>query len=194
MPNFRIFTESKSDIKFCTDYVNEHFNVILAREDFYALESWAGYKGGGNLVAEIRENFDEEKETILILDADNNFAQRLEEVTRDFQAYSIPIHLFLFPNNALNGSLETALCVIAVEQDILRCFEGYEACIHNYESPVIKSKIFAYLDALLPSANKKNDKNDLIQDAKRNYRNVAHWNLRHEYLNPLHNFLQRFFP
>ena len=59
--------------------------------------------------------------------------------------------------------------------------------------PVIKSKVFAYLDALLPSKNKKNDKYDLIQEKNRNYRNIQHWDLQYEYLNPLKEFLTPFF-
>jgi hypothetical protein len=193
MPNFRIFTESKADIKFIIDYAQEHFEITLTQEDFYSLGSWSGYRKDGTVIAAIRENSDDNKHSIVILDSDNDAGQRKEEVISDFRNYGIPINLFLFPNNAQNGSLETMLCSIAVKQDILRCFEGYEGCIHNYESPVIKSKVFAYLDALLPSSNKKGNKQDLIQEANRNYRNPAHWNLHHEYLQPLHNFLSPFF-
>jgi hypothetical protein len=192
MPKFKIFTESKADIKFLQDYISAHFANLVPEDFSYPLNSWAGYKSDGQVIASIQENFEKGKETILILDADNNFAARRSEVLNDFQGFNIPVHLFLFPNNALSGSLETALCAVAVKRDILMCFEDYEDCIRDYESPVIKSKVFAYLDALLPSANKKNDKNDLIQDAKRNYKNAAHWNLHHKYLNPLRNFLQQF--
>ena len=129
----------------------------------------------------------------MILDADNNFNARQQEVINDFAGFNEPISLFLFPNNNSSGSLENILCEAAIEKQIIQCFEEYEICIAGHQTPVIKSKVFAYLDALLPSANKKNDKNDLIQEKNRNYRNANHWNLRHEFLNPLKEFLAPFF-
>jgi len=193
MPNFRIFTESKADIKFLIDYIGEVFNIELnEKEDFDSLLGWSGYKSNGKIKASIKENsIDNEKISILILDADNNFLQRQKEVQSDFAGFNIPISLFLFPNNNSAGTLESILCEIATERQLIQCFEAYENCIAGHQTPVIKSKIFAYLDALLPSVNKRNDKNDLIQDHNRNYRNKLHWNLNHEFLNPLKEFLSQ---
>jgi hypothetical protein len=56
MQNFRIFTESKSDIKFLKDYVEEVFKVKLTDEDFDSLGSWSGYKTGGVLKKSFIEN------------------------------------------------------------------------------------------------------------------------------------------
>lgn len=193
MPNFRIFTESAADVKFLKDYIEEVFNIILNDEDFDTLGSWSGYKAGGILKASIKQNAEDNKVTILILDADNNHNSRLEEVIADFAGFNTPINLFLFPNNNNSGSLESILCEIAIKRKIIQCFEEYETCIDGYQTPVIKSKIFAYLDALLPSAHKKNDKIDLIQEKNRNYRNTNHWNLHHEFLTPLKEFLTPFF-
>ena len=193
MQEYKIFTESTADIKFIKDFISEHFSPDASEDFFFALNSYGGYKNKGRAIASIQENFEKGKQTNLILDADNDFANRKSEVLRDFQGYNIPVHLFLFPNDNSNGSLETLLCEIAEKRDILRCFENYEKCIQGYESPVIKSKVFAYLDALLPSLNKKGSKQDLIQEANRNYRNPDHWNLHHEYLHPLHDFLSPFF-
>ncbi len=193
MQNFRIFTESKADIKFLRDYIEEVFKIKLEDENFDSLGSWAGYKAGGNLNASIKQNTEDGKTNILILDADVNIESRRKEVVDDFQKYNIPIKLFLFPNDSHNGALENMLCEIATKKDILACFDKYEECIKGHEVPVIKSKVFAYLDALLPSKNKKNDKLDLIQEKNRNYRNAEHWDLKHEYLNTLKEFLTPFF-
>ncbi len=193
MPDFKIFTESKADIKFIQDYLTEHFSVPPTESLYHPLNSWSGYKSNGSAIVQIRENFEKGNRTILILDADNSFTHRQTEVLSDFQGYNIPIDLFLFPNSSSNGTLEDLLCSVAVQRPILDCFEAYESCISGYEVPVVKSKVFAYLDALLPANSKKNDKNDLIQDKNRNYRNPTHWNLHHEYLHPLHNFLSQFF-
>lgn len=191
MSTFRIFTESKADIKFLKDYIEEVFHIELKDEDFDPLGSWSGYKTGGGIKASIKQNAEDTKITILILDADNDFESRQNEVLNDFRQNNIPIELFLFPNNNSTGSLESILCEVAIENQIIKCFEAYETCISGHQSPVIKSKIFAYLDALLPAVNKKNDKNDLIQDNNRNYRNSEHWNLNHEFLNPLKEFLSQ---
>jgi hypothetical protein len=194
MRNFRIFTESGADIKFISDYVEEIFGTKLNAEDFDTLGSHSGYKNGGILKQSIRENNDDGKTTILILDADNDFAARREEVLRDFQSYNIPVHLFLFPNNLDAGNLEDMLTQIAVNRQIIECFSQYEQCIQGYQLPATKARIFAYLDALLPARNKKNNSKDLLQPENRNYHNAAHWNLHHEYLKPLHEFLKPFFP
>jgi len=195
MRNFRIFTESKTDIRFIRDYVQERFGETLLEEiDFDILEGYNGYKKGGQLKDSIQQNNDDNKQTILILDADNDFKQRKLEVLNDFQGYNIPVQLFLFPNDGTNGNLEDLLTQIAVDQEIIKCFSQYEQCIRGYELPVSKARIFAYLDALLPAKNKKNNSKDLLQPENRNYRNTAHWNLHHQYLQPLHDFLAPFFP
>lgn len=193
MPEFRIFTESKADVKFISDYISENFDVKLTVNDFDTLDSWSGYKAGGKIEDSIQQNHDNGKQTILILDADNDFARRQAEIIRDFQRYNIPVHLFLFPNNSSNGNLENLLTEIATDRKLIECFEGYETCIEGYQLPISKSKIYAYLDALLPAKNKKNNRKDLIEPENRNYRNLAHWNLHHEHLQPLHNFLLPFF-
>lgn len=192
MANFRIFTEGKPDIKFLKDYIEEVFGIILDESDFDTLGSWAGYKAGGDIKASIKENQENKKETILIIDADNDFSSRQNEVLTDFAQFGTPVNLFLFPNNKNSGCLENLLCVIAIEQKILNCFNQYEECINGYESPVIKSRIFAYLDALLPSNKKKGDSKDLIQEKNRDYKNKAHWDLNHDETTPLKTFLQPF--
>ena len=193
MPEFKIFTESNADIKFIQDYISEHFTDLLSEDFFYPLNSWAGYKSKGQAIASIQENFEKGKQTILILDADNDFAARQAEVLNDFYGYNIPIKLFLFPNNAHNGNLENLLTEIALDRTPINCFMNYEECVRAYNLPLEKSKIYAYLDAVLPPESKINRKNDLRTEENRDYRNAAHWNLHHEYLTPLHNFLQQFF-
>jgi hypothetical protein len=193
MADIKIFAEGAGDVKFIKDYVRELYQVVLPDNGFDVLNSWSGYKRGGGIYPLITQSHNEGKQVILILDADNNFEKRQAEVLADFKSYNIPVKLFLFPNHSHTGCLEHLLCAIAVEQKLMQCFEAYEGCIAGYESPVVKSKIFAYLDALLPAGNKKNNKEDLIQDAKRDYRNVKHWDLAAEYLQPFHDFLSPLF-
>jgi len=190
MPNFKIFTESKADVKFLKDFIEQVFAIPISEEDFDTLGGWSGYKNDGKIKTSIRENtIDNERTSILVLDADVDFDLRRKEIINDFTENNIPIQLFLFPNNGSPGALETMLTEIVVDRKIITCFEAYESCIKGYQAPVTKSKVFAYLDALLPEKNKKNDKNDLIQDKNRNFRNTDQWNLNHEFLNTLKEFL-----
>ena len=87
MSNFRIFTESKADVKFLKDFIEEVFAISLSKEDFDTLGGWSGYKEDGKIKALIRENtIDNEKISILILDADTDFALRQREIINDFAA------------------------------------------------------------------------------------------------------------
>ncbi len=192
MSEFRIFMESKADVKFVIDFISERFGNKLEISDFDTLNSWSGYKAGGGIEDAIQQNYDNGKQTILILDADNDYTKRYAEVTSDFQGYGIPVHLFLFPNSRLNGNLESLLTEIAVDRKLIDCFVGYEVCVKDYNLSLEKSRIYSYLDSILPE-NDKIKKNDLRKEENRNYRNTDHWNLHHEYLQPLHDFLSPFF-
>ncbi len=192
MQGFRIFTESKADIKFLKDYIEEIFGNTLSDAYFDPLGSWSGYKTGGNLIASIRQNHDDKKIPILILDADSDFKSREKEVIQDFKSYEIPAKLFLFPNHSANGNLETLLSEIAINRKIMNCFLEYETCVAGHPKPLNDSRIYSYLDMLLFPNPKDNNGKDLRKEEFRNYRNAEHWNLKHEYLNPLSQFLQPF--
>jgi hypothetical protein len=193
MQDLKIFTESKADIKFLQDYIDDILKISLRDNFFEPLGSWSGYKTKDNPIASIKQNATNKAATVLILDADTNFDQRKSEVLSDFKRFEIPVQLFLFPTNSEPGSLETILENIAVERKIIDCFHAYETCIRGYETPVIKSKIFAYLDALLPEKNKKGNSEDQIQEKNRNYKNTSHWDLQSKYLSPLKEFLSPLF-
>ena len=133
MPNFRIFTESKADIKFLKDYIEGVFNISLSDDDFDPLGSWSGYKAGGKVKASIQQNtIDNNKTSILVLDADKDFTQRQKDVLADFKKFNIPIYLFLFPNDAVKGNLEDLLVEIAVDKKLMACFIDYEKCVNAY--------------------------------------------------------------
>jgi hypothetical protein len=190
MHTFQLFVEGPADSKFLRDYIQAISQHTIVETDVVKLGSWNGYK---KEEPRLRQNWDMGIQNVLVLDADNDFTVRRTEVLTDFERFGIPVNLFLFPNNSSEGQLETLLCKIAVEEKILNCFDSYVSCIEGYESPVTKSKVFAYLDALLPAKHKKGDTNDLIQDRNRNYRNPDHWDLAHKDLKPLKTFLSPFF-
>lgn len=137
------------------------------------------------------DNYEMDIQNVLILDADDNFAKRREDIITT-TSLSLDV-LFLWPNNASSGDLETLLEQITHpdHQAILSCWDSYEACLRaipskNYAIPTRKSKIYAYLELLLGKTEKKKER-------ERDYTNADHWNLdpQHPSLNPLHTFLNK---
>jgi hypothetical protein len=132
MQNFKIFTESIADIKFLKDFIEEIFKINLSTDYFIPLGGKTGYKKGGELNALIKKNIQNEGATILILDADNDFSKNTNEVGLDFARYNIPIHLFRFPNDKVDGNLEDILSEIAMHTELMNCFLDYEKCVKAY--------------------------------------------------------------
>lgn len=187
----KFFVESKkSDKKFLQDFIEERFGEQIPDENFIELGSWSGYK---NEINNYYINSDQGIQNITIIDTDLNFEQRKLEITQDFTKLNIHSDLFLIPNNSSSGCLETLLVEITVDKKIIDCFTNYENCIQDYNKPILKSKIFAYLDALLEEKYKKGNRKDLIQELNRDYRNKLHWNLYHQSLDYLYTFLEKYF-
>ena len=193
MQRFKIFTESIADIKFLKDYIEEVFKINLPSDYFTPLGGKTGYKKGGNINALIKKNIENESETILIVDADNDFSKNTNEVALDFVEYNIPIHLFRFPNNTTDGNLEDIFSEIAVHKELMNCFLDYEKCVKAYPKKLNDSRIYSYLDMLLIESFKDEHGKDLRKEKYRNYRNTEHWDLHNEFLNPLKVFLTPFF-
>lgn len=193
MATVYFFIEDKAHQKFLIDFIAERFAVTLNKDSFYTLQGWSGYKTGGVGFPDYEQRTKDGFEIITMLDADSNPVERRKEVLVDFVRLGIKSHLFLFPNDEATGEMENALVQIAIDGKLISCFERYEKCIDGYQKPVNKSKVFAYLDALLKPSQKKNNKKDFIEEGNRDYRNKTHWDLHHEYLNTLYQFLEPFF-
>ncbi|MCY7358318.1 MAG: hypothetical protein LH609_12840, partial [Rudanella sp.] len=120
-------------------------------------------------------------------------------------------HYFLLPYNGEhpeglrnNGDLETLLQEIICpdNQVILDCWEAYESCLLDKPSkmtvsgkftlPARKTKIYAYLEALVGESKRQKAK---IKEENRDYRHPKHWNLNptQPALQPLKAFLDQFF-
>jgi hypothetical protein len=193
MSGFRIFTESKGDIVFLKHFIEEVYHCVPEKSLFEPLGSWSGYKTGGVLNTLIQQNFDNGNKTVLILDADNNFEKRKEEVLNDFRSYGIPVDLFLFPNNSRTGNMETILAEIAVQRKIMDCFLNYEKCVGGHPKPLNDSRIYSYLNMVLYPNPFDNNNFDLRKDKFRNYRIRDHWDLHHNCIKPLKEFLKPYF-
>ncbi|MGA0556720.1 DUF3226 domain-containing protein [Larkinella sp. VNQ87] len=142
------------------------------------------------------------KPALVIFDADK-FATNNANLLVHSQTYGF--RFFLFPNNQHDGDLETLLeaLIHPVNRVIFDCWESYESCLKTHKTtltdsgsfttPARKTKIYAYLEALLGESDSEKEK---IKERKRNYREPNHWNLdpANPVLQPLKAFLDPFFP
>ncbi len=181
----RIFVEGKADKKFITDYLSLFDSMEPDSIEYILLNGWTNI---AKTTPKIRETNDMGGINLVILDADKNPVLRKNEIDTLKQKHDLEFDCFLLPDNQNPGTLETLLCQIINPKHsmILRCFENYEECLsqnRNYFTPNLKSKIYAYLETLVP----QNDKN-LIQDEHRNYHNTEHWDLESPHLKPLRKF------
>lgn len=140
-------------------------------------------------------NKEEYNNTILILDADENFAISKTQVEKYVNDLSLT-NSYLFPNNEEVGDLEIILENIQVDKNIANCWSKFETCINEsgagYTIPAKKSKIHTYLEVLNP--NTSQGKNN-CKERNRNYKNDAIWTLNdvtNPYILKLKNFLDQY--
>lgn len=192
----QIFVEGIADVKFLEDYL-KHLGI----EGVRVIEM-----GGKDKIIENKKNFEINYRSIsgvknlLIIDADSDYKKRREELDEIDFLEEYEVASFLFPNDKDSGDLEILLEQIINPKNtvIFDCWNGYETCLDGksgaltdtgkYTTPAKKTKIYAYLEALLGTSNNQKEK---IKEANRNYLNTNHWNLNADYLNPLKEFIQK---
>jgi len=193
MPNIKFFVEGREDANFIRQYCNITFNSQVTIKDFFIMGGWSGYKTGGTVHPEFTINSDDGGINLLIIDADNDFIQRKGEITTDKIKLAFSAELFLFPNANDSGCLENLLTEIVVDKKLIDCFKNYEACVKDYNKPLLKSRIYTYLDTLLHPYTPKSNSDDLRLIKNCDFANKQHWDLTSEYLKPLHDFLNPYF-
>ncbi len=182
----RLFVEGEADKKFIQDYIN---SLLPGDPNNLDIIHVNGNSGIPKAEPKFKENSNDNGINLVIFDADDNPEERRNEILLNKIDIGIEFELFLLPNNHDTGELESLLCQIINNdhQMIFNCFNQYQECLNenpDYRIPNLKSKIYAYLEALLPKKQ-----SEMIKDSKRNYKNTQHWNLEDPYLNPLKNFL-----
>ncbi len=184
-----IFLEGNSDKKFFIDYV--HLTFPEKSERIKTID--VGGKDKLHLAQnEFKKNTDNGGINLVIFDANGDYEKRKKELEAKKEELGIVFELFLLPNNKERGDFEDLLVAISnpKHKQIFGCFEEYQNCItkHNqtYTLPNKKAKVYAYLEALLPVAEKEK-----IHTGRRNYLNAEHWDLNHPFLNPLKEFLKK---
>lgn len=182
----RLFVEGKADKKFIQDYITFLLEGNPNNLDINRIGGWSEIPKAEQ---KFKEHSDAGGINLLIIDADDNPSRRRSQVLAYKNNLGIEFELFLIPNNQDGGNLESLLCQISNpdHQMIFDCFDEYQDCLRknpDYHLPNLKSKIYAYLETLLPT-----NQHEKIQVAKRDYRNTDHWNLGNPYLIPLREFL-----
>ncbi len=207
MKKVQIFVEGVADQKFFQDLIISWYGIKLSIGGFQKGKFLNGdifnVEGKGifededkmKLIAPILKlNHINSITNLFIFDADTIAIE-----SENFRKYKteFPIEHFLLPNDESDGDLETLLQQIInpEHQAIFHCWEGYEHCLRSYEgknytTPARKTKIYAYLEALLGETKSQKKK---IKETERDYQNPTHWNLNAPALNNLKTFLDKFF-
>lgn len=203
-----ILVEGKGDQKFIVDFLAEHYHFEAKKQ-----EDVIDMKGKDRLIKykeRLQENTDKGGNNIAILDADlpdkhdnGGFKARLKYFEDLVTGKGIKIDFFLFPNHQDDGDLETILenIINPKNREIFECWNGYEDCLNSKENPhredksfslpAKKSKIYSYLECLLPDTNAGKD---LVKDP--DYTNREHWelqNIDNEYIKRLKTFLDQYY-
>ena len=194
---YTLYVEGIADMVFFKQYIQHCFGIVAPEERIVNLEGWTNIKGISAL-RRMRSTTDNGGINIAILDADEDIDARRKDILNWKQEHGVEFELFLLPNDKDAGTLEDLLenIINPNNRPIFDCWEHYEQELVQIDilgrtpppltTPARKTKIYAYLEALLGET--KNQK-ELIKEANRNYENPQHWNLDSEYLEPLRSFL-----
>lgn len=210
MSNVQIFVEGIADQKFLQDLIVEWYGVTLSMGtvnkpgDILSLGGKTAFDSPEtikNLTPLFQQLSIQEIPAIVIFDADT-FAENKQYLTPHSGTHGFTF--FLLPDNAADGDLETLLeeLIHPDNQVIFTCWQNYEQCLRGQKTnrtssgeftlPARKTKIYAYLEALVGETKSEKDK---IKESNRDYRNPLHWNIDpvHPPLKPLKEFLDPFF-
>jgi hypothetical protein len=210
MRTIKIFVEGLADQQFLFHYISHISSKTVKRlernkyrtEDgsieILATGGWTQLASNALIQAQMKENLLNKGMNLVIFDADKDVAARRQEIESIRSKSGIHFELFLFPNNRDAGALEDLLEQVIAEKNrpIFDCWQNYEKCIggqlidgKRLTVPAKKSKIYAYLEALLGETREQKEH---IKDPKRDYSNANHWDLDSAYLNGLKEWLGQF--
>lgn len=207
MKNFSIFVEGDGDKRFIEDYLRflsiQEPRLTLPEDwksNIYIVKGWTNLDSStgevhhNNMMRTTRKG----GINLVIFDADKDAISRKEELEQIKEKYGLSFELFLFPNDKDSGAIEELLeqVINPQNQSILDCWKHYEAELAQQHiawknpptptSPSSKSKIYAYLEALVGESRSEKDQ---IKDPKRDYLNTNHWDLTAKGLIALKDFL-----
>ena len=199
---YRIFVEGDADKRFIAQLLESIFNENIPSGNIIPTHGYT------NLIAVDKERtfINEMQRTtadgginLVVFDADSNCETRRRELSDWERRSEVNFELFLFPDNSNSGELEDLLRQIInpVNQPVMECWDKYEDSLKAINLPwkngipltipAKKTRIYAYLEALLGSSRSEKEK---IKEAKRDYLNKNHWDLNAQALHNLIDFLE----
>lgn len=163
--------------------------IIVSKTDKGGDGALIGRHAPSSDVIDICESSDN---ILIVADANSAVSKRRDKLRttarKITEQTAADVKIFLLPDNKSAGELENLLEEISVGSEVYECLKQYEECLHN-KNPALnkldmKAKIYAYCDAHgIPADGKK-----------REYRDGAHWNLKHPKLDSLRKFLLQNLP
>ncbi|NIJ46594.1 hypothetical protein FHR24_003084 [Wenyingzhuangia heitensis] len=204
MTSIKIFVEGIADEKFIIDYLKNEYNYSIEKNGIIITNGWDSInskEGSEAIINEMNKNSDNDGVNLLIFDSDNDFTQRKDDLTNWKTGKKVNFELFLWPNNKDNGDFEILLenIINPINKPILDCWDNYENCLKQKQipnrsapltTPARKTKVYAYLEALLGESKSQKKK---IKEINRNYNEVEHWDLNSQYMNSFKSFLDTYF-
>ena len=197
----KIFVEGIADVVFLRQYVKHLYGVELDADSIINVDGWEKIRNE-EIITQLRHNSDDAGINLVIFDADKDCEARRTELEKVAQDNGVAFDLFLFPNNADSGELETLLMRIInpLNQPVAECWDRYEDDLKKQTvpwktpttptTPSIKTRVYAYLEALVGESKSQKK---LIKEAERKYDNENHWNLDSSELESLKTFLDKYF-
>ena len=175
------FAAEGDDVKFISDY------LAFLKLDIVTIIS-TNTEGWTNL-PKVKNRFEESSnkvgKNLVIFDANGDFNKRSHDIEETKKKLDISFELFLFPNNRDRGCVEDLLLEIINPKykDFTGCFDDYLNCVNKCPYPPknisLKSKFFAFLECT----------GQPTKISKLDFQNKEYWNLTHDALMPLREFL-----
>ena len=202
----KIYVEGPNDLEFLGVYLQEILDFVVddnprdklhlfkKGETRVELINLGGYTNLNRALIQedIREDLEDEIQSLVILDADTNandggFGVRKTQVEA-IQA-TVPFECFLMPNGAGDGDLETLLRNILVDeyQVALECFRNFNQCLEEANKQLQGTK---FKGADEKTTLYKVFLGRLKNTGQNKFKDQTIWNLNHPYLDPLKTFLQ----
>lgn len=207
MDKVYIFVEGIADQVFLKDVISCHFNhnlkkQVIGKEVMYSSDSIEILSTGGWTKINQQVNIDyflanSKGVNLLIFDADESRVQRADEIRGLLNEKNVTnFEMFFSSDEEGTGDLETMLIEIMEpfrKAEFFACFNPLEECLNQIEGfgkltiPNRKAKVFSFASTFLPDS--KNQQKKAVE-ANRNYNDENLWDLQHEFLNPLIDFLR----
>lgn len=137
---------------------------------------------------------------LIVFDADSpsnggGFDSRKEELEEEIARLGIEAELFLFPDNRSDGALEDLLLELTQKErwhGFFDCFNDYELCLGDeYVHPNLKGKLYTYISSMKALTSGQRSR---LGQGEWLFDDDMYWNLEHEKLRPLKEFLLRWIP